>query len=151
MELVEGKPCAQLIDRANWIFERNDIGVMVAGALAKAHECIVHRDIKPANVMRTKDGTVKVLDFGLAKLLPSAGPGPAGIDPLAKSKTTMTRTDIIMGTPAYMSPEQSGVCPLMRGRTFAVGVLLLKWSPAIAVSKGHRGCHSRRGIRRRRQ
>ena len=129
MELVEGKTVRQLIDQGELdILSAIDIGVMVAGALGKAHELgIVHRDIKPANVMRTKDGHVKVLDFGLAKLLPSAGPGPAGIDPIAKSETTMTRTDIIMGTPAYMSPEQVRGLPVdARTDIFAVGVLVFE-------------------------
>ncbi len=74
------------------IAETIEIAIQISQGLAKAHEKgIVHRDVKPANVMITKDGVVKILDFGLAKL--------AG-------GTRLTRTGTTMGTPAYMSPEQ---------------------------------------------
>jgi serine/threonine protein kinase len=129
MELVEGKTVRQLIDQGELdILSAIDIGVMVADGLAKAHELgIVHRDIKPANVMRTKDGHVKVLDFGLAKLLPSAATRPAVTDPLPPLQPSMTRTDIIMGTPAYMSPEQLRGLPVdARTDIFAVGVLVFE-------------------------
>src|SRR5262245_13841804 len=129
MELVEGNTVRQLIDQGELdILSAIDIGAMVAGALARAHELgIVHRDIKPANVMRTRDGHGKVLDFGLAKQLPSARPGTIGTEPLPNPHTTMTRTDIIMGTPAYMSPEQVRGLPVdSRTDIFAVGVLLFE-------------------------
>ena len=109
MELVEGKTVRQLIDQGELdILSAIDIGVMVAGALAKAHELgIVHRDIKPANVMRTKDGHVKVLDFGLAKLLPSAGPGPAGTRPAREVQNHDDAHGYYHGNPGLYEPGTS--------------------------------------------
>ena len=100
-----------------------DIAQQVAGALAAAHDAgIVHRDIKPENVMLRRDGYVKVLDFGLAKLVPpgAAAPGNASgeIKPLTKSGT-------IMGTVGYMSPEQArGLKVDARTDIFSLGVVL---------------------------
>src|SRR5215472_12587184 len=81
MELVEGKTVQQLIQNQELdLLGAMDIAIQVADGLAKAHSLgIVHRDIKPANVMRTSDGHVKILDFGLAKLLDvTTQIGPAG-------------------------------------------------------------------------
>ena len=81
MELVEGRTVGQLIEGGDLdLLGTIDIATQVAEGLAKAHELgIVHRDIKPANVMRTRDGHVKILDFGLAKLLdPEIGLARAG-------------------------------------------------------------------------
>jgi serine/threonine protein kinase len=75
------------------IEEAIDIAIQIAQGLAKAHEKeIVHRDIKPANIMLTKEGVVKVLDFGLAKLL---------------TQTKLTKESTTLGTVSYMSPEQA--------------------------------------------
>ncbi len=93
MAYYEGETLAQKIDRGAMEFaEAASIGMQIAQGLAKAHaNGITHRDLKPNNVIITKDGLVKIVDFGLAKL--------AGV-------TKMTKTGSTMGTPRYMSPEQ---------------------------------------------
>jgi serine/threonine protein kinase/Flp pilus assembly protein TadD len=94
MGYYEGETLKKRIERGPLpVDEAVSITIQVAQGLAKAHEAgIVHRDIKPANIVLTKDGTVKILDFGLAKV--------AGRTLLTKSGTTL-------GTAAYMSPEQA--------------------------------------------
>jgi eukaryotic-like serine/threonine-protein kinase len=88
------------------IEEMLDISAQVAGAVAAAHTSkIIHRDIKPENIMRRADGYVKVLDFGLAKLLPSYGQGSADTE-LDTVLDLTTDPTTIVGTVTYMSPEQ---------------------------------------------
>jgi serine/threonine protein kinase len=130
MELVEGKTVAQLIQNGELdLVGTMEIGGQVARGLAKAHELgIVHRDIKPANIMRTQDGHVKILDFGLAKLLqPLPVQTPAGTIQLGPQDLARTQPGIMMGTPAYMSPEQVRGLPIdARVDIFALGVLLFE-------------------------
>jgi serine/threonine protein kinase len=128
MELVEGKTVRELVQNHELdVLGAMDIALQVAEGLAQAHERgIIHRDIKPANVMVTASGQVKVLDFGLAKVLvPASAPGPAGTQPITASDTSLTQPGVVMGTPAYMSPEQVRGLPVdLRADLFSLGVLL---------------------------
>src|SRR6516165_5217536 len=107
MELVDGET---LVDRLAQgpipIVEALRIANQIADALQAAHDrAIVHRDLKPANIKIKPDGTVKVLDFGIAKALDPrflTGPGPAAL-----TTPAMTEAGFILGTAAYMSPEQA--------------------------------------------
>ncbi len=127
MELVEGKNIRDLIgNRELDLLGAIDIALQVAGGLAKAHGAgIVHRDIKPANVIQTPEGHVKILDFGLAKLLdPDTSTFTSAADP-----STLTRTHLgaVKGTPAYMSPEQvKGGNIDARSDLFSLGVMLFE-------------------------
>ncbi len=99
-------------------------GVQIAHGLAAAHEKgIVHRDLKPENLFVTKDGRVKILDFGLAKLThPEAGSGPLAEVP---TLTRGTEPGVIMGTVGYMSPEQvRGQAADRRSDIFAFGAVM---------------------------
>jgi eukaryotic-like serine/threonine-protein kinase len=116
MELVEGPTLADAIGRgAIPIKEALAIARQVAEALDAAHgQRIIHRDLKPANIKVRPDGTVKVLDFGLAKaMVPAAGSSPENLvsSPTLTSPIAMTQVGLLLGTVAYMAPEQA------RGRT----------------------------------
>ncbi len=105
-EFVDGETLRQHCERAKvTLSDALDIAIQVAGALSAAHEAGVgRRDIKPDNLMLRRDGYVKVLDFGLAKLVEKAPEGP----PEAEIKLSDTTTPgVAMGTVAYMSPEQA--------------------------------------------
>jgi eukaryotic-like serine/threonine-protein kinase len=113
MELVEGPTLAEHLDSRRGsglpIDEALDIARQIAAALEGAHEqSVVHRDLKPSNIKLRADGTVKVLDFGLAKAME---PARATSHLLSQSPTmttpAMTRAGVILGTAAYMSPEQA--------------------------------------------
>ena len=110
MELVEGDDLSQRIARgAIPIDEALPIAKQIAEALEAAHEQgIIHRDLKPANIKVRPDGTVKVLDFGLAKAMEPAGAMSPSMS-MSPTITTpaMTQAGIILGTAAYMSPEQA--------------------------------------------
>jgi serine/threonine-protein kinase len=113
MELVDGDDLAERIARGPVpLDEAIPIARQVAEALEAAHEAgIIHRDLKPSNIKVRADGTVKVLDFGLAKAAKAGGPGGAGPNDLLNSPTitspAMTLQGVILGTAAYMSPEQA--------------------------------------------
>jgi serine/threonine protein kinase/Tol biopolymer transport system component len=124
MEHVDGVTLRQhLAGGALTLGETLDLAIQVADALVAAHEAgIVHRDIKPENLMIRRDGYVKVLDFGLAKLTEKSG----GFDSL--TATTLLRTStpgLVMGTVAYMSPEQArGVNVDARTDIWSLGVVV---------------------------
>jgi serine/threonine protein kinase len=107
MERVEGTTLRELLLGPLSIKKVLPIATQVAEGLSKAHDAgIVHRDLKPENLMVTKDGLVKILDFGLAKLSSSAG---LGSDEGSQLPTlTVTTPGVVVGTVAYMSPEQAG-------------------------------------------
>jgi serine/threonine-protein kinase len=108
MELVEGQTLAQRIALGPISLEEAlPIARQIAEALEYAHEKgIIHRDLKPANIKLTPDGNVKVLDFGLAKAL-SEDPVAADISSSPTLSMAATKAGIILGTAAYMSPEQA--------------------------------------------
>ena len=114
MELIEGTPLKQWTRKPN-LMPANEVLLAVAtvaDALDYAHQQgVVHRDIKPANIMVTKDGVVKVMDFGIAKM----------------ASSSRTETNIVLGTPTYMSPEQiAGKKVDGRSDIFSLGIVLFE-------------------------
>ncbi len=130
MELVEGEDLSGAIGRGPIpLAEALPIARQIADALEAAHEQgIVHRDLKPANVKVRPDGTVKVLDFGLAKALsPLSNEGSSAADAMNSPTLTARATQLgmILGTAAYMAPEQAKGKPVdRRADIWAFGVVL---------------------------
>ena len=114
MEYVEGKPLKGPLPAG----EALRYAIQVSEALAAAHKAgIVHRDLKPENILLTTEGSVKVLDFGLAKLQPSLAPDAPTV--------TMTEQGVVAGTAPYMSPEQARGEPVdARSDIFSFGAVL---------------------------
>jgi hypothetical protein len=122
MELVEGDDLhgpVPLEKAIGWARQ-------IAAGLEAAHEKgIVHRDLKPANIRVTRDGAVKLLDFGLAKPAENAPASPANLPQSPTISLAMTQAGVILGTAAYMSPEQACGKPVdKRADIWAFGVIL---------------------------
>jgi eukaryotic-like serine/threonine-protein kinase len=120
MELVEGKTLREVLQGGALQTRRLlDLAYQIADGLAKAHSAgIVHRDLKPENVMVSKDGVVKILDFGLAKLFKQQAEEVSNVP-------TATRAGTVLGTVGYMSPEQASGRPLdFRSDQFSLGSIL---------------------------
>ncbi|HYX22496.1 MAG TPA: protein kinase, partial [Thermoanaerobaculia bacterium] len=126
MELVDGRTLRELVASGEPLPTKRllDLGVQIAEGLAKAHAAgIVHRDLKPENVMVSRDGYVKILDFGLAKLTESPAASDASALPTAVAPPTEPGT--VMGTAGYMSPEQASGRPVdYRSDQFSLGAIL---------------------------
>jgi eukaryotic-like serine/threonine-protein kinase len=139
MELVSGKTLTELIRRRMTISEALRLAVPIADALTRAHAAgIVHRDLKPANIMVTADGLVKILDFGLAKLVdlesPIVEPDTVSISPAAAA---ISIAGAVVGTPACMSPEQAtGADVDARSDIFSFGAVLYEMITARRAFSG---------------
>ena len=123
MELVEGESLRRLLERGSLRVKKLlSIAEQIADGLARAHEAgIVHRDLKPENVMVDKDGRVKILDFGLAKVHVR----PSGPEQTSTPTETATEAGTVLGTVGYMSPEQvSGGDVDYRSDQFSLGAVL---------------------------
>ena len=129
-ELLEGETLRTILDRGA-LAQRKTIeyGVQIAHGLAAAHEkSIVHRDLKPENVFATKDGRIKILDFGLAKLVEKPGEAPSEVT-LTSSHTA---AGVVMGTASYMAPEQVRGEPAdPRTDIFALGAVLYEMASGV--------------------
>jgi serine/threonine protein kinase len=141
LELVEGATLADRLRRGPMtIDEAVGIGREIALALEAAHERgIVHRDLKPGNIALASDGTVKVLDFGLARAVADGAESPLGRrdDPTITSPATLTVLGVVLGTAAYMSPEQArGAVADRRSDVWAFGCVLYEM---LAGTRAFRG------------
>jgi Tol biopolymer transport system component len=124
MELVDGQTLREIVVEGPMPVRRIfSIAPQIAEGLAKAHTAgIVHRDLKPENVMVSKDGYVKILDFGLSKLVAPASGGVSAMPTLARPET---HPGTVLGTVAYMSPEQAGGRAVdYRSDQFSLGSIL---------------------------
>ena len=128
MELVEGPTLADRIAKGPIpLDEALPIAKQIAEALEAAHEAeVIHRDLKPANIKVREDGTVKVLDFGLAKAFqPDASDPGLSASPTISLTAAATQMGMVIGTAAYMSPEQAkGKVVDKRADVWAFGVVL---------------------------
>ena len=128
MEFVDGHTLRTLLESGPLSIKKTlQIAVQIADGLAKAHAAgIVHRDLKPENIMVTRDGFVKILDFGLAKLIKRLDSSPQNI-----TATVDSQPGAVLGTAGYMSPEQARGEPV----DYRAGRLFIGFHP---LRNGHR-------------
>jgi eukaryotic-like serine/threonine-protein kinase len=134
LECLEGETLDARRGRVHDAREVVKLALQVAKALAAAHEKgIIHRDVKPANIFMTKDGTAKLLDFGIAKL--AAQWQAAGV--MGRPTEALTETGVMIGTAEYMSPEQvRGETVDARSDLFSLGVVLYEMATGRAPFGG---------------
>jgi Tol biopolymer transport system component len=141
MELIEGRTIRDLLATGPLLSRRVlEIGTQVGDGLAAAHGAgIVHRDLKPENLIVSKDGYVKILDFGLAKL---ADRGVASAEgPTVSAGAPGTEPGTVLGTVGYMSPEQAAGQPVdFRSDQFSFGSILYE------MATGERAFHRKTGV-----
>lgn len=139
MELVEGPTLAEVLARGRLpVPEALRIARQIADALEAAHaRHIVHRDLKPGNVKVRPDGLVKVLDFGLAKMVDPATGAAASVDDSPTLSGPMTSAGLILGTAGYMAPEQArGDAVDHRADVWAFGVILYEMLSGARLYRG---------------
>src|SRR5579862_1626660 len=142
MEFIDGETLRNhLHGKPLGLEEILKLGIQIAEALDAAHaEGIIHRDIKPSNIFVTRRGHAKVLDFGLAKLLPTGVAGTDDADSGGESPDSTSVVGLISGTPAYMSPEQIRGDDLdSRADIFSLGLVLYEMATGRQAFRGRTG------------